>query len=153
MPFGLSNKDGCIFFIKIVSHTFPENEAHKCIIYEYILKLEITESNNMEGLPREVRRHIKQYDAIQGIEWKNIPNHIIRKYHKINSPPFQTGFNIQVVMDPTKAQTKYGWLCTLHEWTNITHHDLIIHNIWPKPETNNNQELNTIPMHENKWGT
>jgi hypothetical protein len=29
MPIGLSNKDGCIFFIKLVSHTFPDKEAHK----------------------------------------------------------------------------------------------------------------------------
>jgi hypothetical protein len=49
MPIGLSNKDGRIFFIKLISHTFPDKEAHKPIIYEYILKLEITESNNMEG--------------------------------------------------------------------------------------------------------
>jgi hypothetical protein len=49
MPLGLSKKDGRIFFIKIISHTFPDKEAHKRIIYEYILKLEITDSNNMEG--------------------------------------------------------------------------------------------------------
>jgi hypothetical protein len=87
MPIGLSNKDGRIFFIKIVSHTFPEKEAHKLIIYEYILKLEITESNNMEGFQGELRRHVQQYDVIQGSEWKKITNHIIRQYHKINSPP------------------------------------------------------------------
>jgi hypothetical protein len=54
MPTGLSNKDGRLFFIKLVSHTFPEKEAHKRIIYEYILKLEITESKNMEGFQREL---------------------------------------------------------------------------------------------------
>jgi hypothetical protein len=43
MPPGLSHKDGLIYFIKLVSHTFPYKEAHKRIIYEYILKLEITE--------------------------------------------------------------------------------------------------------------
>jgi hypothetical protein len=64
MPLDLSNKYGCIFF-KLVSHTFPDKEAHKRIIYEYILKLEIWESNNMEGFQRELRRHIKHYDAIQ----------------------------------------------------------------------------------------
>jgi hypothetical protein len=68
MPIGLSNKDGRLFFIKLVSHTFPDKEAHKRIIYKYILKLEITESNNMEGFTRELRRHITQYDAIQGSE-------------------------------------------------------------------------------------
>jgi hypothetical protein len=66
MPIGLSNEDGRIFFIKLVSHTFPDKEAHKRIIYEYILKLEITESNNMERFQRELRRHIKQYYVIQG---------------------------------------------------------------------------------------
>jgi hypothetical protein len=54
MPTGLSNKDGCIFFIKTASHIFPDKEAHKRIIYEYILKLEITESNNMEGFQRKL---------------------------------------------------------------------------------------------------
>jgi hypothetical protein len=29
MPTGLSNKYGRIFFIKLVSHTFPDKEAHK----------------------------------------------------------------------------------------------------------------------------
>jgi hypothetical protein len=65
-PDGLGNTDGCIFFIKIVSHTFLEKEAHKRIIYEYILKLEITESNNMEVFQRELSPHIKQNDVIQG---------------------------------------------------------------------------------------
>jgi hypothetical protein len=59
MPPGLSHKDGRIYFIKLVSHTFPDKEEHKRIIYEYILKLEITESNNTEIFTREIRRHIK----------------------------------------------------------------------------------------------
>jgi hypothetical protein len=100
MPTGMSNKYGRLFFIKLVSHTFPDKEAHKRIIYEYILKLEITESNNMEGFQRELRRHIKQYDVIQGSEWKKITNHIIKQYHKIDSPPFNTGFNMLVVTGP-----------------------------------------------------
>jgi hypothetical protein len=87
MPIGLRNTYGQLFFIKLVSHIFPDKEAHKRIIYEYILKLEITESNNMEGFQRELRRHIKQYDAIQGSEWKKITNQIIRQYQKIDSPP------------------------------------------------------------------
>jgi hypothetical protein len=29
MRTGLSNKEGRIFFIKLVSHTFPDKEAHK----------------------------------------------------------------------------------------------------------------------------
>jgi hypothetical protein len=48
MPIGLSNKDGRIFFIKLISHTFPDKKAHKQIIYEYILKLKITEYNNQK---------------------------------------------------------------------------------------------------------
>jgi hypothetical protein len=60
---------------------------------------------------------------------------------------------MNLVSGPTKVQTKYGWVCTLLKWTNSTHHDLITRNLWPKPETNNNQELNTMPMHENKWAT
>jgi hypothetical protein len=138
MPTGLSNKDGRIFFVKILSHTFPDKEAHKRTIYEYILKLEITESNNMEGFQREPSRHIKQYDAIQGYEWEKIINHLIRKYHTIDSSLFQTGFTMIIFTSP-KLQTKYEWLCTLLEWTNSTRHDLITHNLWPKPETSNNQ--------------
>jgi hypothetical protein len=49
MPPGLPNKDGRLFFVKLVLHTFPDKEAHKRIIYEYILKLEVTESNHMES--------------------------------------------------------------------------------------------------------
>jgi hypothetical protein len=90
MPPGISHKDGPIYFIKLISHTFPDKESHKRIIYEYILKLEITESNNMESFTRELCRHIKQYDAIQGSEWKKITNHTIRKLYKIDSQPFNT---------------------------------------------------------------
>jgi hypothetical protein len=60
MPIGLSNKDGRLFFIKLVSHTFPDKEAHKRITCEYILKLEITESNNMEGFTRELTTQTHQ---------------------------------------------------------------------------------------------
>jgi hypothetical protein len=149
MPIGLSNKYGRIFFIKIISHTFPDKESHKRIIYEYILKLEITECNNMEVFQRELRGYIKQYDAIQGSEWKKITNHIIRQYQKNESPPF----NVLVVMGPAKPQTKYGWLCTLLEWTNTTRHDLVTCNLWPKLETTTSQELNTMPMYDKQWGT
>jgi hypothetical protein len=137
MPIGLSNKDGRLFFIKLVSHTFPDKEAHKQIIYEYILKLEITESNSMEGFQRELRRHIKQYYAIQGNEWKKITNHIIRRYQKIDS---STG--------PSTTQTKYGLICVLLKWTNNTRHDLVTRNLWPKPEITTSQEFNTMPMHD-----
>jgi hypothetical protein len=153
MPPGLSHKDGRIYFIKLVSHTFPDKEAHTRIIYEYILKLVITESNNMEIFTRELRRHIKQYDAISGSEWKKITNHIIRQYQKIDSQPFNTGFNMIIVQGPSASDTKYGWLCILLDCTNSTHHDLITRNLWPKPEIATNQELNTMPMHDKPWGT
>jgi hypothetical protein len=139
MPIGLSNKDGLLFFIKLVSNTFPDKEDHNRIIYEYILKLEITESNNMEGFTRDLRRHIKKYDAIQGSDWKKITNHIIKQYQKIYSPPFNTGFNTIVVTGPSPTHTKYGWLCILLEWTNSTRHHLITRNLWPKPEITTNQ--------------
>jgi hypothetical protein len=107
----------------------------------------------MEGFQRELRRHIKQYDAIQGSEWKKITNHIIRQYHNIYSPPFNTGYNMLVVMGQAKTHTKYGWICALFEWTNTTHHNLITRNLWPKPETTTSQELNTMHMHDKQWGT
>jgi hypothetical protein len=132
MPTGMSHKDGRIFFIKLISHTFPDKEAHKRFFYEYILKLEITESNNMESFTRELSRHVKQYDAIQGSEWKKITNNIIRQYQKIDSPPLNTGLNMIIVWGPSASDTKYGWLCILLE-TNSTRHDLIIRNLWPKP--------------------
>jgi hypothetical protein len=98
-------------------------------MYDYLLKLKITESNNMEGFQRELRRHIKQYDAIKGSKWKKITNHIIRQYQKIDSLPFNTVFNMLVATGPAKTHTKYGWLCTLLKWTNTTHHNLITHNL------------------------
>jgi hypothetical protein len=58
-----------------------------------------------------------------------------------------------VVTGPSRTHTKYGWLCVLLEWTNSTRHDLITHNLWPKPEITTNQELNTMPMHDKQWGT
>jgi hypothetical protein len=54
MPPGLPNKGGRLFFVKLVLHTFPDKEAHRRIIYEYILKLEITEYNHMESFQREL---------------------------------------------------------------------------------------------------
>jgi hypothetical protein len=35
---------------------------------------------------------------------------------------------------------------------NTTRHDLISHKLWPRPETRNKQEINTIPMHKKQWG-
>jgi hypothetical protein len=107
----------------------------------------------MESFTRELRRYIKQYDAISGSEWKKITNNIIRQYHKIDSQPFNTGFNMIIVQGPSASDTKYGWLCILLDFTNSTRHDLITRNLWPKPEIATNQELNTMPMHDKPWGT
>jgi hypothetical protein len=107
----------------------------------------------MESFIRELRRHITQYDVIQGSEWKNITNHIIRQYQNIDSPPFSTGFNMIIIRGPSASDTKYGWLCILLDWTNSTRHYLITRNLWPKPEITTNQELNTMPMHDKPLGT
>jgi hypothetical protein len=90
IPPGLPNRDGRLFFIKLVLHTFQYKEAHKRVIYEYILKLEITESNNMKIFQRELRGHTIQYEAIQRTEWRKITNHVIKQYQKVDSPPFYT---------------------------------------------------------------
>jgi hypothetical protein len=119
---GLPNKDGRLFFLKLVLHTFPDKEAHRRIIYEYILKLEIHESNHMESFQRELRRHTIQYEAIQCIEWRQITNHIIKQYQKIDSPPFYTSFNMIVVNGPSATQTKYEWILKLITWKTTTCH-------------------------------
>jgi hypothetical protein len=152
MPPGLTNKDGRLFLIKLVLHTFPDKEAHTRIIYEYILKLEIAKSNHMESFQRELRRHTIQYKAIQGTEWKKITNYIIKQYQKIDSPPFYTGFNMIVVKVPSANQTKYAWIIKLLTWTTDTRHNLLSRNLWPKPEIKTGQELNTMPMHAYQWG-
>jgi hypothetical protein len=64
----------------------------------------------MEGFTREIRRHIKQYDAISGSEWKKTTNHIIRQYQKIDSQPFNTGFNMIIVQISSAPDTTYGSL-------------------------------------------
>jgi hypothetical protein len=88
----------------------------------------------MESFTREIRRHIKQYDAISGSEWKKITNHIIRQYQKIDSQPFNTGFNVIILKGPSSSDTKYGLLYIILDWTNNTRHDLITGNLWPTPE-------------------
>jgi hypothetical protein len=151
MSKGVSNKDGRIFFITLVSRTLPDKKAHKHIICEYILKLEITQSNTMEAFQRELSRHIKKYDASQRTEWKKITNHVIKKYRNIDEPAFQTGFNT-IILAGHKQQTTYAWLDALLMWTNDTHHDLISRNLWYWPEVANNHELNTMLMDQNSGG-
>jgi hypothetical protein len=132
MPGGVISKYDRIFFIKLISRTFPDKEAHKQIICEYILKLEITQSNTMEAFQRELSCHIKQYDALQGNEWNKITNHIIKQYRTIEEPAFQTGCNTIILAGP-KQKTKYAWLDALLMWTNDTHHKIVSHNLWPRP--------------------
>jgi hypothetical protein len=113
MPTGLSHKDGRLFFIKIVSHTFPDKESHKQIIYEYILKLEIMESNNMARFTREIRSHMGHRTQFVEIPWNGskIENmgRVFNKtnnseiniycsnygsiYHQLRSIPFHTRFH------------------------------------------------------------
>jgi hypothetical protein len=101
----------------------------KHIICEYVLKLEITQSNNMEAFQRELSRYIKKYHVIQGNERKDITNLIIKKYQNNDEPAFQTGFNMIILAGPTQ-QTKYAWLGTLRVWTNDTRHDLVACNLF-----------------------
>jgi hypothetical protein len=56
MPTRVRNKDGRIFFIKIVSNTLSDKEAHKHIICDSVLNHEITQSNNMGAFQRELRK-------------------------------------------------------------------------------------------------
>jgi hypothetical protein len=107
----------------------------------------------MESFQRELRRHTIQYEAIQGMEWKKITNHIIKQYPKIDSPPFYTGFSMIVVDGPSAKQTKYEWIIMILTWTTASRHNLLSRNLWPKPEIKTGQELNTMPMHDKQWGT
>jgi hypothetical protein len=66
MPEGTSNKDSRIDFILIISRTFPDKEAQKHIIWDYIMELRITKSNSMESYQRGIMRHLKQYESIKG---------------------------------------------------------------------------------------
>jgi hypothetical protein len=49
MPKDISNKYGRIFLCLIISGNFPDKEAHKDIIYNYIMELKVTKSNSMES--------------------------------------------------------------------------------------------------------
>jgi hypothetical protein len=37
-------------------------------------------------------------------------------------------------------------------WTYSTPHNLVSCNLWPQPQVDNNQKLNTMPMHQNTRG-
>jgi hypothetical protein len=54
---------------------------------------------------------------------------------------------------PSAKQTKYEWIILLLTWTTASRHELLSRNLWPKPEIKTGQELNTMPIHDNQWGT
>jgi hypothetical protein len=58
-----------------------------------------------------------------------------------------------VVEGPSATHTKYEWIIKLLTWTTTTRRFLISRNLWPKPEIKTGQELNTMPMHANQWGS
>jgi hypothetical protein len=49
MPIDISKNNERIYFLLIISRTFPGKDAHKEIIKKYILELKITKSNSMES--------------------------------------------------------------------------------------------------------
>jgi hypothetical protein len=61
----------------------------------------------MEAFQRGRIHCIKNYDVIQGNEWKKINTHIVSQYHKINSLLFQPGFNIKIHAGP-KQETEFA---------------------------------------------
>jgi hypothetical protein len=89
MPEWTRNKDGCIYFIIIISRTFPDKYAPNHIIRDYTIELNITKSNSMESYQQDIMRHLKQYENIKCTEWKKITNTIIKQYCKIDNPAFQ----------------------------------------------------------------
>jgi hypothetical protein len=101
MPMDIINNDGRIYFCLIISRTFPDKDAHKEIIKNYILELKITKSNSMESNQRDLLKHLKAYENIKGTEWKKITTTIITQYRKINEPAFQTGLNTRISVGPT----------------------------------------------------
>jgi hypothetical protein len=149
MHTGVRKKYGRIYFIKVILHTFPDKEAYKHISCDYVLKLEITQSNNMESFQREsdTSKNMMRFKVMNGKI--NKPYH--QAIQKIDEPAFQTGFNTRIIAGPTQ-QTKYAWLGTLLVWTYNTCHNLVSRNLCTNPEVSNNQELNIMPMHQNTWG-
>jgi hypothetical protein len=63
MPMDISNNDGWIYFCLIISRTFPDKDAHKEILKNYILELKVTKSNAVESYQRDIDllKHLKAY--------------------------------------------------------------------------------------------
>jgi hypothetical protein len=147
MPTDVINKDGHIFFCMIISCTFPDKEAHKDIIRNYIMELEITKSNSMESYQGDIIRHLKQYKNIKGTEWKKVLKTIIKQYRKINKLAFQTGLNPKILTSP-KRHKYHKWLLDITRWTIEIEQDFISRNLWPKVKVAENEELTTMPMNQ-----
>jgi hypothetical protein len=127
----------------------------------------IPQSNNLQIHPKTWNNRIKQhgrvhkgpkkthqtiwYNQRKRMEENHQPQHWAISENRLT--PLNTGFNMLVVTGPSPTHTKYGGIGVQFKWTNSTHHDLIKHNIWPKPEITTNQELDTMTMHDKQWGT
>jgi hypothetical protein len=90
---------------------------------------------------------MKQYSSIQGAEWKNIINNIIKQYRKIDEPTFQTRLNTKVLAVPNN-QSFCKWIVDMIKWTIDMRQDLISCNLWPRLDVASNQELTLMPMHK-----
>jgi hypothetical protein len=77
MPMDIINNNGHIYFCLILSCIFPDKDAHKEIIKNYILELKITKSISMESYQRDLLKHLKAYKKLRGTEWKKIITTII----------------------------------------------------------------------------
>jgi hypothetical protein len=112
----------------IILRIFSDKEAHKDILPNYIMELQITKSNSMESYQRDILRHLKQYENIKGTERKKITNTIIKQYRKINEPAFQTGLNTKIFMGPTEHKY-HQWIVNKIKWMITTGQDLISRNL------------------------
>jgi hypothetical protein len=91
-----------IYFILIISRTFPDKEAHNHIIRDHIMKLKIKKTALMESYQGDMLCHLKQQNSIKGTEWKQIINNIIKQHRKIDDSAYRTGLNIKSLSGPKK---------------------------------------------------
>jgi hypothetical protein len=133
MPMDISNKDGHIYVCLIISRTFPEKDAPREIIKNYILELKIIKSHSIESYQRDLLKHLNVYKNIKGMKWKKIVFTIIKQYRKIDKPVFQTGLNTNM-LDGHKGHNYYKWLLDMLRWTLETRQHLVSRKLWPKIE-------------------
>jgi site-specific recombinase XerD len=131
----------------IISRTFPDKDAHKEIIKNYILELKITKSNSMGSYQRDLLKHLKAYENIKGTECKKIITNIITEYLKTNKAVLQTGLNTRILVGPT-GHHYHKWLLEMIRWTLETRQDLVSRNLWPKIEVIEDVEMTTMPIHQ-----